>query len=638
MRLLPLLLFGGLLACSAATAAERSFTLLHTNDWQSRLLGFGPNNEYTPATTGDDDTVGGVARLATLLTQRRVAAGNEPLLLLDAGDFTVGTLFHTLARETGSELQLLSELGYDAVTLGNHEFDFRPAGLAAMISAAHQAKGEALVPLLASNMRFSAEDSGDDSLQAHAEAGRILPYRLIERGGIRFGVFGLLGNDAVAVSPMTAPLTFADPLETARATVAKLREEGAEVVLLLSHMGISQQDDTRWRGEDVELLEQVPGIDVVIGGHSHTALPQPILVDGTRPVVQAGSEIQYLGELRMSIGEDGKVRMRDYRLLPVDDRTPGDPGITAQVEGFKAQVEARVLAPRGYRFDQPLAKVDQRLGRDFSEQTLANLVTDALRSSVGADLAFTGNGTLRDDLIKGRHGVQSVSDLFRIAPLGIGQFDDEPGYPMIKAYLSAREIKNLLEVLLLAYHLRSDSYYPRVSGLRFSYNPWRVPFDRVSRIEIGDAERGYRELELDDPRLYSIAATSYVGSFTWLVPELTKGLLDLVPKDAEGRPLARIEDAIVDQDPARDGVQELKEWQALLDHIRRLPDVDGDGLADIPTTGAAAEARMLRVPSLQPVELLRLAGPLQWGVSAVVLVGLLLVLGLLGRSLLRRRR
>jgi 5'-nucleotidase len=638
MRLLPLLLLGGLLACSAATAAERSFTLLHTNDWQSRLLGFGPNNEYTPATTGDDDTVGGVARLATLLAQRRAAAGNEPLLLLDAGDFTMGTLFHTLARETGSELQLLSELGYDAVTLGNHEFDFRPAGLAAMISAAHQAKGDALVPLLASNMRFSAEDSGDDSLQAHAEAGRILPYRLIERGGIRFGVFGLLGNDAVAVSPMMAPLTFADPLETARATVTKLREEGAEVVILLSHMGISQQDDNSWRGEDVELLEQVPGIDVVIGGHSHTALPQPILVDGTRPVVQAGSEIQYLGELRMSIGEDGKVRMRDYRLLPVDDRTPGAPDITAQVEGFKAQVEARMLAPRGYRFDQPLAKVDQRLGRDFSEQALANLVTDALRSSVGADLAFTGNGTLRDDLIKGRHGVQSVSDLFRIAPLGIGQFDDEPGYPMIKAYLSAREIKSLLEVLLLAYHLRSDSYYPRVSGLRFSYNPWRVPFDRVSRIEIGDAERGYRELALDDPRLYSIAATSYVGSFTWLVPELTKGLLDLVPKDAEGRPLARIEDAIVDQDPARDGVQELKEWQALLDHIGRLPDVDGDGLADIPTTGAAAEARMLRVPSLQPAELLRLAGPLQWGVSAVVLVGLLLVLGLLGRYLLRRRQ
>ncbi|MGX8249447.1 hypothetical protein, partial [Escherichia coli] len=103
----------------------------------------------------------------------------------------------------------------------------------------------------------------------------------------------------------------------------------------------------------------------------------------------------------------------------------------------------------------------------------------------------------------------------------------------------------------------------------------------------------------------------YVGSFTWLVPDLTKGLLDVIPKDAEGRPLPRIEDAIIDQDPDREGVQELKEWQVLLDHIRSLPDLDGDGLADIPTTGAAAEARMIRAPSLHPAELFRLAGPMQ---------------------------
>jgi len=388
----------------------------------------------------------------------------------------------------------------------------------------------------------------------------------------------------------------------------------------------------------VELVEQVPGIDIVVGGHSHVALPQPVLVNGRTPVMQAGSEIQYLGELRMTLGDDGVPRLRDYRLHPVNDSIAGDEAITAKVEDFKQVVSERMLAPKGYRFDQPLAKVDQSLGRDFSDHTLANLVTDALRHAVDADLAFTGNGTIRDDLLKGRHGVQEVSDLFRIAPLGVGQFDDEPGYPMIKAYVSAREIKSLLEVLLLAYQLRdSRSYYPRVSGVRFTYNPWRVPFDRVSRIEIGDPVAGYRELDLNDTRLYSIGATSYVGSFTWLVPDLTKGLLDVVPKDAEGRPLPRIEDAIVDQDPNTEGVQELKEWQALLDHIRSLPDLDGDGLADIPTTGAAAEERMIRAPSLHPAELFRLAGPLQWGVSLVILAGALLILWLLSRPLRRRR-
>ena len=636
MRLLSSLLLAGVLSVTPLFAAERSFTILHSNDWQSRLLGFGPNNEYSPATLNDDETVGGVARLATLLQQRRSAAGEEPVLLLDGGDFTMGTLFHTISREMGSELRLMSELGYDAAVIGNHEFDFRPAGLAAMISAAHKVEGDALLPLLSSNMRFDPASKADDSLQAHFEAGRILPYKLIERGGIRFGLFGLLGNNAVAVSPMIQPLTFADPVATARETVAKLREEGAEVVILLSHMGVTQQADGSWRGEDVELVEQVPGIDIVVGGHSHVALPQPVLVNGHTPVVQAGSEIQYLGELRMTLGDDGVTQVRDYRLHPINDRIAGDAVITAQVEDFKQVVSERMLNPRGYRFDQPLAKVDQRLGRDFSDHTLANLVTDALRHAVDADLAFTGNGTIRDDLIKGRHGVQDVSDLFRIAPLGIGQFDDEPGYPMIKAYVSAREIKSLLEVLLLAYQLRdSDSYYPRVSGVRFTYNPWRVPFDRVSRIEIGDPVKGYRDLDLDDTRLYSIGATSYVGSFTWLVPDLTKGLLDVIPKDAAGRPLPRIEDSIVDQEPNTPGVQELKEWQALLDHIRSLPDLDGDGLADIPTVGAAVEARMIRAPSLNPREMFRLAGPMQWGASAVVLLGVLLILGLLMR-LLRR--
>ena len=390
-------------------------------------------------------------------------------------------------------------------------------------------------------------------------------------------------------------------------------------------------------GEEVELVEQVPGIDIVVGGHSHVALPQQVLVGGRTPVVQAGSEIQYLGELRMSLGDDGVPRVRDYRLHAVNDSIVGDATITAKVEDFKQVVSERMLTPKGYRFDQPLAKVDQSLGRDFTDQTLANLVTDALRHAVDADLAFTGNGTIRDDLLKGRNGVQDVSDLFRIAPLGIGQFDDEPGYPMIKAYISAREIKSLLEVLLLAYQLRdSQSYYPRVSGVRFTYNPWRVPFDRVSRIEIGDSHGGYRDLDLNDTRLYSIGATSYVGSFTWLVPDLTKGLLNVIPKDAEGRPLPRIEDAIIDQDPDKEGVQELKEWQVLLDHIRSLPDLDGDGLADIPTSGAAAEARMIRVPSLHPAELFRLAGPMQWGASAVILAGVLLILWLLSRPLRRR--
>ncbi|MNJ62042.1 hypothetical protein D3C77_578620 [compost metagenome] len=163
-----------------------------------------------------------------------------------------------------------------------------------------------------------------------------------------------------------------------------------------------------------------------------------------------------------------------------------------------------------------------------------------------------------------------------------------------------------------------------------------MPFDRVSRIWLGSAEHGYRELDLATPGLLSVGATSYVGSFTWLIPELSKGLLDVVPKDADGKPLAVIRDAVFDREPQKAGIQEYKEWQALLDHIARLPDLDGDGLADIPSSGAAAEQRLLRVASLAPQELFHNAGLLQWGATTVA--GLLIALiAWLGFRLRRRR-
>lgn len=636
MRIIgSLLALACLLASLASGAAERRFAILHTNDWQSRLLGYGPNSEYSPDSLNDDLTVGGVARLASLLHERRAALGATPLLTLDAGDFSMGTLFHTVTREEGGELRLLGALGYDATTLGNHEFDFRPAGLAQMIAAAERAGDAPQVPILASNIGFSAESADDDALEALYRSGRIQPYRVVEKGGLRFGLFGLMGRDAVEVSPLMAPVTFADPLATARDMVRLLREqERVDVVILLSHMGVSAQADGSWRGEDVELVEQVPGIDLVIGAHSHSLLREPLRVNDTT-IVQVGSEIQYLGELHMTQDAQGRARVAEYRLHAIDDRIPGDPAIGQRVAALQQAVSEQVLAAHGYAFDQPLARVERTLTRAYDDPVLGNLVTDALRRGAGSDIAFTGNGTLRDELYRGREGVQSVADLFRIAPLGIGEFDDQPGYPLIRVYFTPREIRQILEVLLLAYQMRdSDSYYPRVSGVKFTYNPWRMPFDRISRIWLGDAERGYRELDPDAPGLISLGATSYVGSFTWLIPELTYGLFEVVPKDADGRPLAQIRDAVLDRDPDAPGIQEYKEWQAFLDHVAALPARDAQGLALLTDQGAAAEQRMLRVAGLAPAELFRHAGWLQW--TATLLCGVLL--WLVGWLILRMLR
>jgi len=627
-RLFILLLLGIALS-SKGSAEQRSFIVLHTNDWQSRLLGFGPNANYSPQTVDDDDTQGGVARLATLIAQRREAAGEMPLLLLDAGDFSMGTLFHTISREHAPELRLMSALGYDAVTLGNHEFDFRPRGLAQMLSAAQHSGG--LVPIVASNLRFDADNPDDDELQAHQQAGAISPYRIIERGGIRFGLFGLLGNQAIEVSPMAAPVTFADPVETARAMVKTLREEEwVDVVILLAHIGVSGQPGN-FHGETLGLVRQVPGIDLIIDGHSHSALEQPLRVDDTT-IVQAGSELRFLGELRMSLSDDNKPRVRRYRLHKIDDRILGDAAISEQVEGFKQQINEQILEPLGYQFDQPLAFLERKLTRAQNDPTLGNLLTDALRQAGGSDIAITGSGTLRDDLYP---GVQTVADLFRVSSLGIGVHDHDPGYPLVTLYFNAAEIKSIFEVLLLAWKWRdADSYFPYFSGARLTWNPYRVPFDRISRLELGDDVQGWQPLNLssDNTALYSITASSYVASFLWLVPNLSKGLLQVTPKDAQGIPYERLDNAVIE----RNGT-EYKEWQALLDYVQSLPDLDGDGLPDIPSSGRVSEPRMRKVASLSPLELYRNAGQPQWIASIIGGLILLLIVWIVVSKLHHRR-
>jgi 5'-nucleotidase len=613
-------------------ASATQFTILHTNDWQSRLLGFGPNANYSPGVTGDDDTVGGVARLATLLKQRRTAAERSgPVLLLDGGDITMGTLFHTVTRETGAELQLMHRLGYDAVTLGNHEFDFRPEGLAQMIRSAQE--GEGSPPIVCTNLAFDPSDPRDDGLEALWAEEAIQPWMIVERGGVRFGLFGLMGADAYEVIGQAEPVVASDPVVVARETARSLRQDhGADVVILLSHSGVLKQDDGTWGGEEVDFATEVPEIDIIVGGHSHTPLHEPILIDG-RPIVQAGSEIQFMGELVMDRDEDGTVSMVSYTLHPVDDTIPGDPETTAFVQGIQDTVTAQVLDPRGYAFDQALAESPALLGRSFDEHVLGNHVTDALRVAAGSDVAFTGNGTIRDEI---RPGVQWVSDLFRISPLGIGTVDDSPGYGLIKMWVTGEDLKSAFEFLLVGYQLKGPSYFPRISGAQVTYNNRRVIFDRVSQIALGDDEQGYTPIDIQEDRLYSVAATSYVASFMPTVSEATFGLLDVTPRNADGSPVTDMDTMLVDGDPTQPGVQEIKAYRAMLDHLSSFQDTDQDGIANIPIAGLISENRLLRSDSLAPSALLADA---TWKMYAAMLcpLGALGLVGLLIRTVLRRR-
>ena len=622
-----------LLLLSALTAqAGETVTVLHTNDWQSRLLGFGPNAEYTPDVVGDDDTVGGIARLATLIEQRRAAA-KGPVVLVDGGDWTMGTLFHTVTRETGSELQLMSMLGYDGVTLGNHEFDFRPGGLDAMIRSAKRGHGAPVV--LATNLVLDAADPRDDGLEALVREGAIQPTLLLERGGVKIGLLGLLGEEAYEVIGQGDPVSIRDPFASAEAAAADLRSQGADVVLLLSHSGIEKLDGV-WQGPELDYAEQIPGIDAVIGGHSHTPLFEPLYGTSGVPVVQAGSEAAYLGELVLDV-TDGKVTVTSYTLHEVNDTIPGDPEVQAYIEGVKEEVTSRVLSRWGLGFDDPLAETSRDLTRDFDDYILGNLVTDAIREATGAQLAFTGNGTIRDNVKKGRTGVQRTSDLFRLSGLGVGLVDDEPGYGLMVSYFTGADLKAVLEFLLVGYQLKGRKYYPRVSGIQAVYNNKRVLFDRIEEVRIGTDEGGYREVDLWGDELFSVATTTYIGGFLPTVGKSSKGILSATMRDASGEPVTDFRTLLVDADPSEPGTQELKAWRAVIQHLSAQPDTDGDGLADLPVTGGVAEARLIQRNSWSPSALLRNSTWRQRSAMSLPL-GLLGLLGALGGLVLWWRR
>ena len=278
-------------ALSAALEGKKTFTILHTNDMHSAFIGMGPAADYTPFKLNDDTTRGGYARLAALIAKRKEERkDNGPVLVLDAGDYSMGTAFSAASREASGELQLMFLMGYDAVTFGNHEFDLGPDGLGKSIGVA--AKAGRVPPVVASNTNFAGKDETLADLQRLAKDGVIRRHLVVERGGIRFGIFGLLGKEASFYTSGAGAVSFPDAIEIAKETVKVLREaEKVDVVICLSHGGVEKGKDGRFTdGDDVRLAKAVPGIDVVIGGHSHTALQEATIVNDRTPVVQTGSK------------------------------------------------------------------------------------------------------------------------------------------------------------------------------------------------------------------------------------------------------------------------------------------------------------------------------------------------------------
>jgi 5'-nucleotidase len=459
--------------------------------------------------------------------------------------------------------------------------------------------------VLASNMKFDPASAGDDQLEQLAQAQVLRTSMMKTVGGLKVGLFGLMGKDAADVTPTKAPLVFEDIVTAAKRMVMELRAGGADLVIALSHSGI----DGTGKGEDEVLARMAPGIDVIVSGHTHDKLEQPVRV-GNTVIVTAGSYGRYLGKLDLSVtppataGGSPTVAIDGYVLQSIDDQIPGDPATQAAVDQYIAALDGTLMSS-GLGYKKVLAETDADLPqKTYEEAPIGNLVTDGYRM-VTAQLAqaqmipppvisVEGNGQLRTSISKGTTGQIWLADLFRVTPIGIGP-DQKPGFPLVTYHLHAGDLASGLE-LGAAAPLVPDQFFLQVSGLTAEVDMSRPPFGRVVSITLA-GETTPLDLK-DTTRCFKVVTTNYVAGLLGVVSTQTQGALPpVVAKEADcTTPIADPTTRFVDADPVAPGVQELKQWQAVMKFVTSpaFLDTDGDMIPNIPAAYTMAQGRIVK--------------------------------------------
>ena len=601
-----------------AAPPANTATILFTHDLHSHFL---------PQVAEDGGESGGYARLKTAIDTEKT--WNPDALLLDGGDFSIGSLVQTLYTTQAAELRPMGALGYDAATLGNHEFDHTGAGFARMLNAAAES-GDTVPALLEANYRPSDDNPDKAFIQQAMDDYGVQETLLLERGGVTYGIFGLMGVDSDDCAP-TSGFALEDAVQAAERCVSALKAQGAQFIICLSHSGTNKDPKL---SEDEKLAKAVDGIDVIISGHTHTTLAEPIVVNDTY-IVSSGPYCRNLGSLTLVWGGNGEKRLRDYHLTPIDETLPEDPDIAAMVETWKDKVGDTYLARYGLTYDEVLATTGFDLNTPVSGvqegNNLGELVADAFLWTVEnleADapdvntVSVTASGVLRAPL---RSGGLTTSQAFDVLSMGVGA-DDTSGFPLVGVYLTGKELKCVAEVdASVTPIMPAAQLY--MSGMRYSFNTNRMFFNRVydARLLSGDGT----EQEIVDDQLYRVVTGMYSAQMLGTVKEKSLGLLSLEPKMADGSPVTDFNDCILRD---RDG-NEIKEWYALASYLEsfgedgvpeRYASERGDGRKDVSH-------------SLSPAQLFRGWIWITWTVVLAVLAVIALVV-LLVRLVLRRVR
>ncbi len=463
-----------------------SLVVFHTNDCHARIREFNRfGNTCTQEESEAGEGFGGVARRATVLNQLRADMTNS--LLLDGGDQFQGTLFYSLYKGGAAQI-FMNELGYDAMTLGNHEFDDGPAVLAEFIEGLN-------FPVVSSNIIVENEPLLADLVN---------PYEILEVDGHRVGIIGFTTTDVPMISKPGPNVTFDDVRQSAQDAVDALQEQGVNIIIALSHIGLSS---------DMATAAAVDGIDIIVGGHTHSYLtntddenaegPYPVMVNSPSQepvlIVTAKSWGWYLGHLTVNFNEDGVAETWEGEPVLLDASVEKDPDVLEMVESMSDsvyQLQGMIVGHTIY--DMPGTEDDTR----HQECLIGNLIADAIlweSYSGGAQVAFYNGGGVRSGIGAGDITMAQVLEVLpftdTIATLDIlgSDFRDLMEYAVSRAEDPRNE---------------GTGRFLQVAGMKFTWDASQPVGSRIVEIRIEDESGNYAPMT--DDQIVHIATSGFL--------------------------------------------------------------------------------------------------------------------------------
>ncbi len=526
-----------------------------------------------------DNTAGGFARLSTLVNNIRKEQQNNPVLLFSSGDFTGGSPFAWLAPLGYSpELEVMKKVGYNAIAIGNHEFDHGTQTLAEYLLRANYPESHEKLALLSSNLMIP-----DNNILNKPEIQENYLFTL--SNNIKLGVFSLMGSRAYSVMPPNISVSIEEPLKTSKKQVKLLKDAGADIIIAVTHSGIE---------EDRLIAKKTEGIDIILGGHDHIKTNEPEIINNTI-ILHSGYNLEYMGVLELSFD----VSEKKLKVLNFENNTPFLTKIDSEIEEDKEVAD--IIENYGKKLNDFISTFTDGLINDYAETvmyseypmtrsdpkteaTVGNFIADAIRiiteevTGENVDIAFQANGIIRGDVIPGSmawsKGEVSFYDLVSISALGKG-YDGFPGYPVVSLYLTGEDVYKLLEIASLLPKVLGNAKFLQFSGLKYTYNPnktfwinmpsinFRLPAYRSVKmaelyygkgIQSGDK---YKKIKKCDTTLYHIATDYHLASYLPIISEALPRL-EVVPRNKNGHPYQDMEKTIITNKN-----REFKVWEAI---------------------------------------------------------------------------